>query len=94
VSSAAARSRFAHWIRGSALQAERTFSYVLRGFQRLDRLPFVWVFGFRTGGALSEPYVFEDFTFRHVQPFRRSVRLDMEIKRDGVLQGVFFFLLI
>jgi hypothetical protein len=72
--------------------AERTLSYVLRGFQRLDRLPFVRVFGFRPRDALSEPYVFEDFTFRQVQPFQRSVRLDMEIKRDGVLQGVFFFL--
>jgi hypothetical protein len=72
--------------------AERTFSYVLRGFQRLDRLPFVRVFGFRPRDALSEPYVFEDFTFRQVQQFRSSVRLDMEIKRDGVLQGVFFFL--
>jgi hypothetical protein len=92
VSSVAARSRFAHWIRGSALQAERTFSYVPRGFQRLDRLAFVRVFGFRPRDALSEAYVFEDFTFRQVQQFRRSVRLDMEIKRDGVLQGVFFFL--
>jgi hypothetical protein len=73
VSSAAARSRFAHSIRGSALQAERTFSYVLRGVQRLDRLPFVRVFGFRPRDALSEPYVFEDFTFRQVQQFRRSV---------------------
>jgi hypothetical protein len=90
--SSAARSRFAHWIRGSALQAERTFGYVLRGFQRLDRLPFVRVFGFRPRDALSEPYVFEDFTLRQAQQFRRSVRLDMEIKRDGVLQGVFFFL--
>jgi protein arginine N-methyltransferase 1 len=72
--------------------AERTFSYVLRGFQRLDRLPFVRVFGFRPQDALSEPYVFEDFTFRQAQQLRRTVRLDMEIKRDGVLQGVFFFL--
>jgi hypothetical protein len=72
--------------------AERTFSYVLRGFQRLDRLPFVRVFGFRPQDALSGPYVFEDFTFCQVQQFRRSVRLDMEIKRDGVLQGVLFFL--
>jgi hypothetical protein len=72
--------------------AERTFSYVLRGFQRLDRLPFVRVFGFRPRDALSQPYVVEDFTFRQVQQFRRSVRLDMEIKRDGMLQGVFFFL--
>jgi hypothetical protein len=72
--------------------AERTFSYVLRGCQRLDRLPFVRVFGFRPRNALSEPYVFEDFTFRQVQPLRGSVWLDMEIKRDGVLQGVFFFL--
>jgi hypothetical protein len=65
---------------------------VLRGFQRLDRLPFVRVFGFRSRDALTEPYVLEDFTFRQVQPFLRSVRLDMEIKRDSVLQGVFFFL--
>jgi hypothetical protein len=36
--------------------------------------------------------VFEDFTFRQVQQFQHSVRLNMEIKRDGVLQGVFFFL--
>jgi hypothetical protein len=72
--------------------AERTFSYVLRGFQRLDRLPFVRVFGFRPRDALSEPYVFEDFSFRQVQQFQRSVRLDMEIKRDGLLHGVFFFL--
>jgi hypothetical protein len=72
--------------------AERTLSYVLRGFQRLDRLSFVRVFGFRPQGALSEPYVFEDFTFRQAQEFWRSVRLDMEIKRDGVLQGVLFFL--
>jgi hypothetical protein len=72
--------------------AERTLSYVLRGFQRLDRLSFVRVFGFRPQGALSEPYLFEDFTFRQVQEFWRSVRLDMEIKRDGVLHGVFFFL--
>jgi hypothetical protein len=72
--------------------AERAFSYVLRGCQRLDRLPFVRVFGFRPQDALSEPYVFEDFTFRQVQQFQSSVRLAMEIKRDGVLQGVFFFL--
>jgi protein arginine N-methyltransferase 1 len=72
--------------------AERTFSYVLRGFRRLDRLPFVRVFGFRPRDALSEPHVFEDFTFREAQPLRRDVRLDMEIKRDGVFQGVFFFL--
>jgi protein arginine N-methyltransferase 1 len=72
--------------------AERTFSYVLRGFQPLDRLPFVRVFGFQPQDALSEPYVFEDFTFRQEQPFGQHVRLDMEIKRDGVLQGVFFFL--
>jgi len=72
--------------------AERSVSYVLRGFQRLDRLPFVRVFGFRQQGALSAPHVFEDFTFRQEQPLQRSVRLDMEIKRDGVLRGVFFFL--
>ncbi len=72
--------------------AERTFSYALRGFRRLDRLPFVRVFGFRRWDALSEPYVFEDFTFRQAQSFRQRVRLDMEIKRDGVLRGVFFFL--
>jgi hypothetical protein len=72
--------------------AERTLSYVMRGFQRLDGLPFVRVFGFRPRDALSEPYVFEVFTFSQAQQFRRSVRLDMEIKRDGVLQGVFFFL--
>jgi hypothetical protein len=72
--------------------AERTFSYVLRGFQRLDRLPFVRVFGFRPRDVLSEPYVFEDFTFGQAQQLRRGVRLDVEIKRDGVLQGVFFFL--
>jgi hypothetical protein len=65
---------------------------VLRGFQRLDRLPFVRVFGFRQQDAISEPYVFEDFTFPQVQQLQRSVRLDMEIKRNGVLQGVFFFL--
>jgi hypothetical protein len=72
--------------------AEKTVSYVLRRFQRLDRLPFVRVFGFRARGALSDPYVFEDFTFSQVQQFQRSARLDMEINRDGVLQGVFFFL--
>jgi hypothetical protein len=72
--------------------AERTFSYMLRGFQSMDRLPFVRVFGFRPLDALSEPYVIEDFTFRQEQQFRRFVRLDMKIKRDGVLQGVFFFL--
>jgi len=72
--------------------AEKSFSYVLRGFKRLDRLPFVRVFGFQPRDALSEPSVFEDFTFRQGQQFQRSVRLDMEIKRDGVLQGVFFFL--
>jgi hypothetical protein len=72
--------------------AERAFSYVLRGLQRLDRLPFVRVFGFRPRDALSEPYVFEDFTFRQEQQFQRSVRLDMEIKRDGLLRGAFFFL--
>jgi protein arginine N-methyltransferase 1 len=72
--------------------AERTFSYALRGCHRLDRLPFVRVFGFRPRDALSEPYVFEDFAFRQAQQFRRSVRLEMEITRDGVLQGVFFFL--
>jgi protein arginine N-methyltransferase 1 len=72
--------------------AEKTFSYVLRGFRRLDRLPFVRVFGFPPQDALSEPCVFEDFTFRQAQQFRSSVRLDMEIKRDGVLRGVFFFL--
>jgi hypothetical protein len=71
---------------------ERAFSYVLRGFQRLDGMPFVRVFGFRPRDALSEPCVIEDFTFRQVQQFQRSVRLDIEIKRDGVLQGVFFFL--
>src|SRR5215472_15247061 len=58
--------------------AERTFSYVLRGFQRLDRLPFVRVFGFRPRDALSEPYVFEDFTLSQVQQLRRNVRLDVE----------------
>jgi hypothetical protein len=72
--------------------AERTLSYVLRGFQRLDRLPFVRVFGFRHQDALSEPYMFEDFTFRQVQQLEHSVRLDMEVKRDGELRGVFFFL--
>jgi hypothetical protein len=72
--------------------AERTFSYVLRGFQRLDRLPFLRIFGFRPRDALSEPYVIEDFIFRQVQQLQGSVRLDIEIKRDGVLQGVFFFL--
>src|SRR3974390_2329833 len=72
--------------------AERTLSYVLRGFQRLDRLPFVRVFGFRPRDALSDPYVIEDFAFRQVQQFQHCVRLDIEIKRDGVLHGVFFFL--
>ena len=72
--------------------AERTLSYMLRGFQNMDRLPFIRVFGFRPRDALSEPYVIEDFTFRQEQQFRRFVRLDMKIKRDGVLQGVFFFL--
>jgi hypothetical protein len=72
--------------------AETTFSYLLRGFKRLDRLPFVRVFGFRPRDALSEPYVFEDFSFRQKQQSRHNVRLDMEIKRGGLLRGVFFFL--
>jgi hypothetical protein len=72
--------------------AESAFSYVLRGFQRLDRLSFVRVFGFRPQDALSEPSVIEDFTFRDEQQFQHSLRLDMTIQRDGLLQGVFFFL--
>jgi predicted nicotinamide N-methyase len=72
--------------------AETAFSYALRGFRRLDEFPFVRVFGFPSRSTLSEPQVFEDFAFRQEQQLRRTVRLVAEIKRGGMLHGVFFFL--
>jgi hypothetical protein len=65
---------------------------MMRGFRRLGAFPFIRVLGFRPVAALSKPHVFEDFVFREEQPLRRNVRLVIEVTRDGVLHGVFFFL--
>jgi type I protein arginine methyltransferase len=72
--------------------AETTLSFAMRGFRKMNRLLFVRVFGFPQKNALSEPYVFEDYELRQKQPLCRSVRLEMEVERDGLVQGVFFFL--
>jgi hypothetical protein len=72
--------------------AEKTISFFFRGCQSMDSFPFVRVFGFRSTDVLSEPHVFEDFTFSQDQQLRSRARLEMEIKRAGKLQGAFFFL--
>jgi hypothetical protein len=72
--------------------AETAFSYAMRNFHRLEALPFVRVLGFRPSCTLSEAHLFEDFVFRQEQELRPRVCLDMEVTRDGLLHGVFFFL--
>jgi hypothetical protein len=72
--------------------AEWAFSYGMRGLQRFDALSFVRFFGFPLPAALSEPQVFENFVFRQAPQLRTNARLVVEIKRDGELRGVLFFI--
>jgi hypothetical protein len=72
--------------------ADRALSYALRGLRPFEGLSFVWFFRFPHAAALSEPHVFEDIVFREAPQLRRSTRLVMEIKRDGELRGVCFFI--
>jgi hypothetical protein len=64
----------------------------MRGLRPFDSLSFVWFFGFPHPAALSEPHVFEDFVFREAPQLLTNTRLVMEIKRDGELRGVCFFI--
>jgi hypothetical protein len=72
--------------------AEWLLSWAMRGLRPFDSLSFVWFFGFPHSAALSEPYVFEDFVFREPPQLHTDTRLVMEIKRDGELRGVCFFI--
>jgi hypothetical protein len=72
--------------------AEWALSYVMRGLRSFGGLSFVWFFGFPHSAALSEPQVFEDVVFRQPPQLRTNHRHVMEIKRDGELRGVCFFL--
>ena len=72
--------------------ADRVLSCVLRGFRSFEGLSFVWFFGFPHASALSEPQVFEDIVFREAPQLRTNTRLAMEIRRDGELRGVCFFI--
>jgi hypothetical protein len=72
--------------------AEWALSYVMRGLRSFDGLSFVWFFGFPHSAALSEPQVFENIVFRQPPSLRTDSRLVMEIKRDGELRGLCFFL--
>jgi hypothetical protein len=72
--------------------AEWAVSYAMRGLRRFEALSFVWFFGFPHQAALSEPQVFEDFVFRESPQLHSNARLVMEIKRDGELRGVCFFI--
>jgi hypothetical protein len=74
------------------LLAEWLLSYGMRGLRPFDGLSFVWFFGFPHAAALSEPEVFEDFVFHQAPQLRASSRLEMEVKRDGELRGVCFFI--
>jgi hypothetical protein len=72
--------------------AEWAVSYVMRGLRRFEALSFVWFYGFPHPAALSEPQVFEDFVFPESPQLHTDTRLVMEIKRDGELRGVCFFI--
>jgi hypothetical protein len=72
--------------------SEWAFSYGMRGLRPFDDLTFVRFFGFRHAALLSEPQVFEDFVFTQTPEFRADKRLAVEIKRDGLLRGVCFFI--
>jgi hypothetical protein len=72
--------------------AEWALSYGIRGFRPYDALPFVRFFGFPHSAALSEPHVFEDIVCSQVPKLRTSSQLRIEIKRDGELRGVCFFI--
>jgi protein arginine N-methyltransferase 1 len=72
--------------------AEWALSYGLRGLRSFESLSFVWFFGFPHAAALSEPHVFEDFVSRETPRLHTNTRLDIEIKRDGELRGVCFFI--
>jgi protein arginine N-methyltransferase 1 len=72
--------------------AEWAFSYAMRGLQPFDGLPFVRFFGFPADAVLSEPEVFEDFVFAQPPRLRTDARLVMEVKRDGELRGICFFI--
>lgn len=72
--------------------AEWGLSYGLRGFGRFDALPFVRLFGFPHSAALSEPHVFEDLVLDQALPLGTSKQFAVEIKRDGELRGVCFFI--
>jgi hypothetical protein len=72
--------------------AEWVLSYGMRGLRPFEGLSFVWFFGFPHAAALSEPQVFEDIVFRDAPQLRTNTRLVIEIKRDGELRGVCFFI--
>jgi len=72
--------------------AEWVLSYGMRGLRPFEGLSFVWFFGFPRPAALSEPQAFEDFVFREAPQLHTNTRLVMEIKRDGELRGVCFFI--
>jgi hypothetical protein len=73
-------------------RAEWVLSYGMRGLRPFEGLSFVWFFGFPHTAALSEPQVFEDVVFRQAHQLSTNTRLVMEIKRDGELRGVCFFI--
>ena len=72
--------------------ADRALGYVVRGFQRFEELTFVRYFGFPHTAWLTEPAVFEDIEFRQAPRLSTKSQIAMEIKRDGELRGVLFFI--
>lgn len=71
---------------------ERAFSYAMREFRRFDTLSFVRFFGFPSSATLSDPQVFEDIVFSQPPRLDATAQLDLEVKRDGELRGVVFFI--
>jgi hypothetical protein len=72
--------------------AEWALSYGIRGFRRFDALSFVRFFGFPHAASLCDPAVFEDIVFSQPPQLRTNTQLAIEIKRDGELRGVCFFI--
>jgi type I protein arginine methyltransferase len=71
---------------------ERAFSYLVRGFQRLESVSFVRFFGFPHEAALADPEVFEDIVFCQPMELHTNRELAVHILRDGQLRGVCFFI--
>ncbi len=72
--------------------AERVLGFLSRGGRRVQDMPLVLMFGYRSDAMLAEPELFEDLVLDEPIPEEEVRRSSFTVTRDGLWDGVVFFL--